>query len=844
MEKWLADQRLIVRDTQIPEFNNSFAVAPLSKLEQAMHAVSYYGNRYTRLDPSFKANKAICIAAIGSKPIIYLKMPDLQKADREIAFEAIKRQGSLLPKMSEELQNDRAFLYQAVRTSPSSIQCATESTLLENIDIVLGALRGNPTLEFSDKIRANRSVLIYMIGMTPDSRVVYGGLPEELKNDPDVIIAALGYKPFHVGKQSASIAGTAKLEILFREMPVATANNVTTMLSVVRKFPDVYTMLSMAVRMDLDVSGAAICSSGLSLKDKLKIVSTVPLRNIMLNNTEADVKAVVSSIVLHSASCGGQMVGPDFYEHQSFSTVLINRDIAVTLAALSNGFIMKQMECMVHYKQSVGVGSEVSTNEAMLSSFDLARSFVQDVSKKSRHSLTLFSTEMWRYLFDLTSVPFFRSVEFAMIGVDFYAHKYSMHTTKPDFLNCIKIDSTSEGTLIGALNLPVSLLEHIVMTGDRDLIRRLPFGKIKDTRFALMALNTGRFAISHFLDGHVSADGVSATTLVTAWLQSTAVIRIVTEMDRSVIKDNRARARQHSVRAVFNNYAEVFELFPVAHKLDRNVTLDIVKSWSRRMAYHELETLTAAMIKATKHPTTGDHVFRDPELEQQLVIHTNRIVDSDGLLVRVSDVSQRKLTFDFGRSFVSDPIVLSLLSIANLNRYTHSRGGALIAYTVWLSSFEHDLVKYSTGDAEKRFKKAKAEKGTPAGYTAILDADEWTNFAHGNMSGDAYDALVAKQNKWADALVEIVAKSKRSNARITDIATRIFEFLTRTTGSITTRLQRQEFEEMTDDIAGEGAETAEERRDRMRLEIALANDSEGEEQAENVGEKRGREAEA
>jgi len=851
IEQWLVEQRRIVsaRDGAIPDFNNSFAVAPLSKLEQAMHSVSYYGNRYTRLDDSFKANKAVCIAAIASKPTVYIKMPDLQKADREIAFEAIKRHGSLLANMPEEFQNDRAFLYQAVRTCPSSITYAKEATLLDNIDIVLGAIRGHPTLQLSDKIRENRPVLLYMVGVAAEARVPYGGLSDEMRGDPEVIIAALGHKPFHSATRPTSIVGTHRLNLLFGKMPEEAASNVTTMLKVVRRFPDVYTMLSMEVRMDSDVANAAVCNSGLSVKDKLEIVRTIPLRLIMQNNTEDQVQSVVANIVLYLSSCVGNNLGSEFFDERSFSNVLINRDIAVALAAMSNGFVMKQMECMVHYKQVVGMSSEAATEQELKSSFDLAKGFVEDVRDKSRGYSVLFNTLIWRYLFDLTSVKFFRSVEFAKIGIDFYAHKYCMTSTKHDFLKAIKIDSVSDGTLIGEQNLPVDLMEHIVSTGDSDLIRHLPFGKIKDPRFGLMALNSGRFALCHFVDGYVSADAVKATTLVTAWLESLAVVQIVTEMDRSVIKEIRARLRQYSIRPVFTNFAKVFELIPTAQQNDHNVAIDIVKSWGRRAASYELEALVEAMVKATKDPVTGFNIFRDPELEQQLVIHTNRIIDTNGTVLKVSAVQGRQLTFDFGRAFVSDTIVLSLLSIAYHNRYSYSKSGCLTAHTVWLSSFEYDLVKQTTGDAEKRFKKAKAEKGTPAGYTAILDADEWTNFASGHMSGDAYDALIAKQNKWADALVEIVAKSKRSNKRLSDIATRIFEFLTRSTGAITSRLQRQEFEEMADDIAGEGAETARERRDRMRHEIAAANDSDVEEEEEvgessTVGEKRGRDAEA
>jgi len=848
MDKWLLEQRSTIRtrdgQAALPDFNTTFVVAPISQLEKDMHAVSYNGARYTRLDDSSKENKEICLAAIANKPSIYLKMPDVQKADREIAFEAIKRHGSLLNSMSEEFQNDRSFLYQAVRTAPSSITCAKETTLLANIDIVLGALRGNPCLEFSDKIRGNRSVLLYMVGMTSEARVVYGGLPTELRSDPEVIISALGHKPFHFATASASVAGTPKLTLLMRDMPSEVAANVTTMLEVVQKFPDIYTMLAMSVRKDLNVTLAAVRSTGLNLRDKLDIIRTIPLRVIMRENTQVDAQIVISGIVISMSKCVGG-VNPEFYEHRSFQSVLINRDVAVALASMSNGFVMKQAECMLHYKEPIICNLREAATEVLLSSFDLARSFVQDVSKRSRGSLTLFSTAMWRYLFDITSVPFFRSVEFAKIGIDFYAHKYVMHNTKTEFLQAIKIDSASDGTLIGEMNLPDSLIEHIVLTGDRDLIRRLPYGKITHPRFGLMALNTGRFAICHFIDDHVSIDGVNATTVAKAWLQCPTVIRIVTEMDRSVLKANRALLRHGSVRPVVHNYARIFELFPDAVKTDRNVALDIVKSWGRRAANHELESLKTAMIKATKNTTTGWHIFRDIEVEQQMVIHTNSIVNDDGSLTKVSMVFHRELTFEFGQAFVSDPIVLSLLSIAHLNRYVYSKSGGLIGYTVWLSSFEHDLVKYTTGDAEKRFKKAKAEKQTPAGYMNILDHDEWKDFASGSMTDDEYDALVAKQNKFADALVEIVAKSKRSNKRISDIATRIFEFLSRTTGSIATRLQCKEFEEMTDDLAGEGAETCQERRDRMRREIIEANDSDAEEdevgEPSSVGEKRGRE---
>jgi hypothetical protein len=846
MDKWLIEQRstILTRNGQaaLPDFNTTCVVAPLSELEKDLHTVSYNGARYTRLDDSSKANKEICIAAIANKPSIYLKMPDIQKADREIAFEAIKRQGCLLNSMSEEFQNDRSFLYQAVRTAPSSITCAKETTLLANIDIVLGALRGNPSLEFSDKIRGNRSVLLYMVGMTSEARVVYGGLPTELRSDPEVIISALGHKPFHSATASASVAGTPKLSLLMRDMPPNVAANATTMLEVVQKFPDIYTMLAMSVRKDPNVTLAAVRSTGLNLRDKLDIVRTIPLRVITRESPEAE-QMVVSGIVNNMSNCMGG-VSPDFYEHRSFQSVLTNRDVAVALVSMSNGFVMKQAECMVHYKEPIICNLGEAAPEVLLSSFDLARNFVQDVSKRSRGSLTLFSTAMWRYLFDITSVPFFRSVEFAKIGIDFYAHKYGMHNTKTEFLQAIKIDSASDGTLIGEMNLPDSLIEHIVMTGDRDLIRRLPYGKITHPRFGLMALNTGRFAICHFIDSHVSIDGVNATTVAKAWLQCPTVIRVVTETDRSVLKANRALLRHVSVRPVVYNYARIFELFPDAVKTDRNVALDIVKSWGRRAAPHELESLKTAMIKATKNTTTGWHIFRDQEVEQQMVIHTNSIVDDDESLTSVSTIVHRELWFDFGQSFVSDPIVLSLLSIAHLNRYVYSKSGGLIGYTVWLSSFEHDLVKYTTGDAEKRFKKAKAEKQTPAGYRNILDHDEWKDFASGSMTDDEYDALVAKQNQWADALVEIVAKSKRSNKRISDIATRIVEWLSRTTGSIATRLQRQEFDAIGDDLAGEGAETAEERRDRMRREIIEANDSDAEEEVGEpsaVGEKRGRE---
>ena len=213
------------------------------------------------------------------------------------------------------------------------------------------------------------------------------------------------------------------------------------------------------------------------------------------------------------------------------------------------------------------------------------------IREKSRGYSILFNTLMWRYLFDLTSVKFFRSVEFAKIGIDFYAHKYCMTSTKHDFVKAIKIDSVSDGTLIGEQNLPVDLMEHIVSTGDSDLIRRLPFGKIKDPRFGLMALNSGRFALCHFVDGYVSSDAVKATTLVTAWLESLAVVQIVTEIDRSVIKEIRARLRQYSIRPVFTNFAKVFELIPTAQQNDHNVAIDIVKSWGRRAASYELEAL-------------------------------------------------------------------------------------------------------------------------------------------------------------------------------------------------------------------------------------------------------------
>ena len=132
MNKWILEQRSTIStrlspaaQVALPDFNTTFEVAPLSQLEMDMHAVSYNGARYTRLDDSSKKNKAVCLAAIANKPYIYLKMPDLQKEDREIAFEAIKRDGSLLNRMPEEFQRNSGvwgFLMNSLRDLSSISQ--------------------------------------------------------------------------------------------------------------------------------------------------------------------------------------------------------------------------------------------------------------------------------------------------------------------------------------------------------------------------------------------------------------------------------------------------------------------------------------------------------------------------------------------------------------------------------------------------------------------------------------------------------------------------------------------------------------------------------------------------
>ena len=849
LEHWQKDERCRIREIArvegtplakaLPEINNNFAVAPIDRIEEDVMQVQVNGCKYTKLMPESKSNRLVCMAAVKNKPSIFLKIPDELQLDREIAFEAVKRSGSLLSSMDTSFQNDRAFLYQVVRTNPGEILNAGEETLLANLDIVIGAVRVNPNLRLPVAISDNFSVLLHLVGLKSDARIVYSSLSEELRSNTEVIIAALGHMPWMNPAVDGKIAGDAKLDLLVSPLPHEALMDVDKMLLILRRFPDVYTILPAETRCNTEITLAAVFELNVPLKDCLHIISCIDLRSITLNAPSEVVDNIVfhilETIAKHMAKY--DMVSSMFCNLTSFESVLGNRDVAVSLAAATNGMMMKQPGCMAHYKQVVDAGSEPITT--LESSAELARSFVMDMLKAlprtRQHSF--FNAEMWAYLCDLTNVPFFRSVEFAKIGIDYYAFKYDKRALQSIFLDHIKVQSTSEGLLRGAVNFPVELLEHVFKKGDRHLIALMPYKRLMDPRFALIALETGKFSLCDmFLTMHdtVERDEALIDALVSSWLKSPNVVSIVTEVNK---EQQKAIRKSSSWRPVKRFYAKVFELLPVAVQNDRLVAIDIVRSWYCSASMTERSNLTAAIIKATTNASTGWHMFRDPEVEQKLVIYTNKIVDGHGELHPASTACGRNLHFDsFLVRGVSDVNVLKLLSICNLNRYTLSKTVPLFAYLLWLNSFEYDLIQYTTGDAEKRFKKCKTAKKAAAGHINILDEEEWKDFSSGNMNDDDYDLLVMKQNDYADALVEIVAASGHRESLITEIATRIFEFLFRATGGISTRLQRREFESMADEMSA-GGETCQERRDRMRKEIESEFDD------DVVGEKRGRDDE-
>ena len=130
---------------------------------------------------------------LAKRPFDFKKLSEETKNIRSVALSAVKGHGHLLANCKEEFRSDKEFVLAAVSYNGSCIQYAL-GDLQEDLDFIKQCVKiDGYTLEYikNNEFLNNKELALLAIDNYYSSYGIINKLSDELKNDPDIILAGL-----------------------------------------------------------------------------------------------------------------------------------------------------------------------------------------------------------------------------------------------------------------------------------------------------------------------------------------------------------------------------------------------------------------------------------------------------------------------------------------------------------------------------------------------------------------------------------------------------------------------------------------------------------------------------
>jgi len=159
-------------------------------------AVNNLGDALQFASDILKNNKKLVISAVSNDGKALRYTTNTLQNDKDVVSVAVSNNGLALYSASDDLKNDKQIVLMAINDNPEALYYASDG-LKNDREIIYTAISkyGNMIAHASDKLKNNKElVLLALSNCRPDyysGYITFEDVPETLKNDIDVVLAAV-----------------------------------------------------------------------------------------------------------------------------------------------------------------------------------------------------------------------------------------------------------------------------------------------------------------------------------------------------------------------------------------------------------------------------------------------------------------------------------------------------------------------------------------------------------------------------------------------------------------------------------------------------------------------------
>lgn len=157
--------------------------------EESISAQDLLESEASTVEMQRKWSKKLNIEAISGGTMKFEEIPEMLKRDKDVIKAVVSFDGWDLEKVSAEFKNDKEIVEAAIAKDGVALQFASEE-LRNDKDIVMNAMMTSPFFEpASDELKNDKEFIMEVYEKSPESDLLLSYLPENLKNDKDIVLA-------------------------------------------------------------------------------------------------------------------------------------------------------------------------------------------------------------------------------------------------------------------------------------------------------------------------------------------------------------------------------------------------------------------------------------------------------------------------------------------------------------------------------------------------------------------------------------------------------------------------------------------------------------------------------